>query len=453
MKKLLLIFLALCIVFSFGALTTFARGGKDDAGPDETAPTAGGKKFEGVTLKIFANSHEPMLKANKWSVDVVKEKFGITLLMDEAAYGVQLQKATDAFIAGTGQYDIVVAAHQWTGGWYEAGYIEALDPFIAKDPDFDKSIYVEKAYKINSTFAGKQVGLPFNMEGRLMFYRKDIFKQEGLKVPTNLQEWVKVVKYFDANRSKFPDGFYGAVYMYAVEQGAAYPIEQYWGMFDWDSFNTSNGFWDDNFQNIMDEDKLTESFKFWADMKKYMPPGIETYNLPEAYQAYVDGMTAMTEVWPLTLYGMLLDPANEEIRKNTGVANIGYGLPMSGGWALTMVSSSKNKEAAWEYMKFMASAENDLFFFREYGKGPSVKATYKDPSLEDIYGEWLTNQSEAIAAAVSAGKISTMGEFYGGDFWVFANQTMNGQLEAREGAKMMIKEMSGILERAGYKQK
>jgi ABC-type glycerol-3-phosphate transport system substrate-binding protein len=258
MRKFILVFMAVCVCFSFGVSTVFAKGDK----PEEKATT--GKKFDGVTLKIFANSHAPMLKAVQWSVDVVKEKYGITLLMDEAAYGVQLQKVTDAFVSGAAQYDIIDGAHQWTGGWYEAGYIEALDPFIAKDPDFDKSIYVDKAYKINSTFAGKQVGLPFNMEGRLMFYRKDIFEKEGLKVPTNLKEWVEVVKYFDANRSKYPDGFYGAVYMYAVEQGAAYPVEQYWGLFDWDRFNTSNGFWDDNFQNIMDEDLLTESFKFWA---------------------------------------------------------------------------------------------------------------------------------------------------------------------------------------------
>nr|NIN23439.1 extracellular solute-binding protein [Candidatus Aminicenantes bacterium] len=219
MKKLLLLILTLCICFSLVTFAVFAGGEKEKA-PKEMKE--GGKKFEGVTLRVFANSHEPMLRANKWSVDVVQEKFGITILMDESPYGTQYQKATDAFVAGTGQYDIIVAAHQWTGGWAEAGYLEPLDPFIEKDPEFDPSIYVEKAYRINSTWRGKQVGLPFNMEGRLMFYRKDIFEQEGLKVPTNLNEWLDVVLYFQKNKSKFPDGFYGTVYMYGAEQGPAY---------------------------------------------------------------------------------------------------------------------------------------------------------------------------------------------------------------------------------------
>jgi ABC-type glycerol-3-phosphate transport system substrate-binding protein len=139
-----------------------------------------------------------------------------------------------------------------------------------------------------------------------------------------------------------------------------------------------------------------------------MPPGVEAYNLPEAHQAFIDGKTAMTEVWPLTLYGMLLDPAKEEIRKNTGVADVAIGMPFSGGWAICMVSSCKNKDAAWEYIKFMTSAENDLFFFKEFGKGPSVKSTCTDPSLKAKYGEWLENQGKAIARAVSPGKIATM---------------------------------------------
>ncbi len=420
-------------------------------------PAAAQKKpFDGVTLRVFANSHDPMLKAVKWSIQAAKDQLGIDILMDEAAYGVQYEKATSAFASGAGQYDVIVAAHQWTGGWFEAGYLQSLDSFIKADKTFDPGIYNPKAYSINSTVNGHQIGLPFNMEGRLMFYRKDIFSAEKLKVPTTEAEWLKVVKYFADNRSKmtakYGNDFYGATYMYGAEQGPAYPFSTYWGKFNWKKYHTDNGFWDDKYQNIMDEKLLAQSFKFWQDVMKYMPPGVETFNLPEAYQYFVDGKTAMTEVWPLTLYGMLLDPANDKIRKVTGVANIGYGLPMSGGWAICMTSTAKNKDAAWAYLKLMTSAQEDFESFRDYGKGPSVKATFANPALSAKYGEWLKNQGEAVAAAVSPGKIATMSEFYGGDFWKIADQTMIGKISADEGAKQMVKELDGILDRAGYKQ-
>ena len=438
MKRALILFSVVCLIVVFAI------------------PATAQKKFEGVTLRVFANSHDPMLKAVKWSIPVAKEKLGIDILMDEAAYGVQYEKATSAFASGSGQYDIIVGAHQWTGGWFEAGYLEALDPFIKADKDFDPGIYNPKAYLINSTVNGKQVGLPFNMEGRLMFYRKDIFTAEKLKVPTTEKEWLDVVKYFNTNlnkmRQKYGSDFYGATYMYGAEQGPAYPFSTYWKKFNWNKYKTDNAFWDDKNQNIMDEKLLAESFKFWQDVMKYMPPGVETFNLPEAYQFFVDGKTAMTEVWPLTLYGMLLDPKNDDMRKKTGVANIGYGLPMSGGWAICMTSTAKNKDAVWAYLKLMTSAQADFEFFRDYGKGPSVKATFSNPALAGKYGEWLKKQSEAVAAAVSAGKIATMSEFYGGDFWRIASQTMVGKISAAEGAKQMVKEMDGILDRSGYKQ-
>ena len=107
--------------------------------------------FDGVTLSILANSHEPMLKAVEWSIPVAKEKLGITVQMYQEAYGTEYNKATSAFASGAGQYDLIVAAHQWTGGWFEAGYLESLDPFIKADKTFNASIYNPKAYSINST--------------------------------------------------------------------------------------------------------------------------------------------------------------------------------------------------------------------------------------------------------------------------------------------------------------
>ena len=74
------------------------------------------KRFDGVTLKVFANSHDPMLKAVKWSIPVVKEKFGIDILMDEAPYGTQFDKAMSAFVAHTIHPDVIVGAHQYGAG-------------------------------------------------------------------------------------------------------------------------------------------------------------------------------------------------------------------------------------------------------------------------------------------------------------------------------------------------
>ena len=55
-------------------------------------------------------------------------------------------------------------------------------------------------------------------------------------------------------------------------------------------------------------------------------------------------------------------------------------------------------------------------------------------------------------AAVTPGKIATISEFYGEACWKFADQTMIGKIGVDEGAKQMVREFDGVLERAEYKQ-
>ena len=71
MKKVSVLLLAALLCMA--AAPVFAGGGKE--GTPQPAAGAGGRPFEGVTLRIFANSHEPMLRAVKWSVPVVKKNW------------------------------------------------------------------------------------------------------------------------------------------------------------------------------------------------------------------------------------------------------------------------------------------------------------------------------------------------------------------------------------------
>ena len=58
---------------------------------------------------------------------------------------------------------------------------------------------------------------------------------------------------------------------------------------------------------------MVEAFQYWQDRLNDMPPGVESYNLPEAYQFYLDGK-AHDRGMAAYPYGMLLDPANADLR-------------------------------------------------------------------------------------------------------------------------------------------
>ena len=72
------------------------------------------------------------------------------------------------------------------------GWIEPLDEYL-KDPDFDWDDFSSapmEQIKIKSD--GAIGALPLYSSVQLMFYRKDVFEEKGVKVPTNYDELLDV---------------------------------------------------------------------------------------------------------------------------------------------------------------------------------------------------------------------------------------------------------------------
>ena len=70
--------------------------------------------------------------------------------------------------------------------WYEAGYAENLNDYIAA-ANYDLSGFVgmESNYKFND----EQVSLPFRSDFEILFYNKDLFDAAGVAYPTNDMSW------------------------------------------------------------------------------------------------------------------------------------------------------------------------------------------------------------------------------------------------------------------------
>ena len=70
--------------------------------------------------------------------------------------------------------------------WYDAGYAENLNDYIA-GASYDLSGFVgmEANYCVN----GEQIALPFRSDFEILFYNKDLFDAAGVEYPTNDMTW------------------------------------------------------------------------------------------------------------------------------------------------------------------------------------------------------------------------------------------------------------------------
>ena len=404
------------------------------------------KRFDGVTLHILTMQHEPIKQSIIKSVARAKAELGITILVDEGEYTTTKQKTVNAALANTGQYDVTTMAQQWTGEFQKGKYIVALDPYLAKDPAYKNAL--GQSVLAQAAFGGKQWGIPFASEITLRFYRTDILKKENLDPPTDWDKYWKIVKYFNKN-PKYKD-FYGAGEMYARDQGYLIGwLNRYWQNYKWSSAKTANGFWDANYKNCFDKAAFIEAVNNAKELYKYMPEGVLSFSLPEALDYFIKGNCATVLLWAAGMGNASEDPNKSEVVGKVAAVPA-PGVPFSASWHLTIASASKNKDAAWEYIRWLTTPENDIGFWLDNGKTPSLTATYDKPEAKKLY--YIGALKDALKVSRNCGNIEAMEDFYGGDLFPTAMDGVLGKATPEVTADKVSKLISVLLEKSGHPQ-
>ena len=404
------------------------------------------KRYDGVTLHILSMQHEPIKQSIIKSIPRAKAELGITIEVDEGEYTTTKQKTVNAALAKTGQYDITTMAQQWTGEFQKGKYIVALDDYLAKDPAY-KSAFVPSILA-HTAFGGKQWGVPFATEVTLRFYRTDILKKENLEPPSDWDKYWKIIKYFNKN-SKYKD-FYGGGEMYARDQGYLIGwLNRYWQNYKWSSRKTANGFWDDQYKNCFDKAAFVEAVNNAKELYKYMPEGVQAFSLPEALDYFIKGNCATVLLWASGMGN-----ASEDADKSEVVGKVAAvpspGVPFAASWHLTIASASKNKEAAWAYIRWLTTPENDIGFWLENGKTPSLAATYDKPEAKKLY--YIGTLKDALKISRNCGNIEAMEEFYGGDLFPAAMDGVVGKTTPEVAADKVSILISALLVKSGHPQ-
>src|SRR5690242_16196335 len=80
------------------------------------------------------------------------------------------------------------------GELVDAGYLAPLDDYLSKWDDW--KMYPD-AVKQGVTYKGKVYGIPYGLDTRFLYYRKDVFTQAGLDPnwqPKNVQDIIDTAK-------------------------------------------------------------------------------------------------------------------------------------------------------------------------------------------------------------------------------------------------------------------
>ena len=152
----------------------------------------------GVTLRALVYPY-PVTKAIRDMLPEYEKQTGVKVEWEEAPFSEALSKQMAELIARTDRYDIFTISNKFVGAEAGTGQLLALDDLIAKaGAALDWQDFIPKQRQMFA-YKGKPYGIPLSSNILMCAYRKDVFDQEGIKVPplgTSFThgEWLSIVK-------------------------------------------------------------------------------------------------------------------------------------------------------------------------------------------------------------------------------------------------------------------
>lgn len=319
-----------------------------------------GKPYDGTELNfLICCATAPQFAALNARGTEFTELTGITVNWADAPFGEFQTKIIAEVTAGSPAFDLIAYVDAW--GPSIENYLEPLDGYIERD-GWDLENYPPSYLGAGQGYLnGVQYGLPLRGHPFMMFYREDIFADLGLDAPTT---WAELEAAGDA---------INAAGLTNAEGSSIQPISIYYGinagqnLFVWESLLWSNGgdIFDADFNPVFNDELGVEATQRYIDLlnKGYTGAGSVAYNEQEANAEYNQGRAAMfIGWWWMYSRGANCEANPAEVCENAGFAPVpgwaGKGASSYGYiWPVAINKFSRNKDAAWEYMKFFLNEE------------------------------------------------------------------------------------------------
>ena len=307
-----------------------------------------GKPYEGTKLNILSvvtpQFDGLMLRDKEFT-----ELTGIETEWTFIPFGSLQEKINAEGIAQSGTFDVVNYLDSW--GPPNAHWLMPIDDLMARD-GISMDRYPE-AFARSAQYDGKTLGFPLRAHPQLLFYRKDLIPEP----PTSWEEVIEVGKKLKETN---PD--IAPLALYYNNDGNRQ------NLFIWLNFLWAAGgdvFNDDCTPAWTSEEALqaTEDYIALHTVHEITNPNSVAFVEQDARQSFQQGNSAMMPVW-WWAYSPMTNPEQSVLTKE----QVGFvGMPSYKGqtktYAISMPFSiseySENKEAAWEFMKWLSNPEMD----------------------------------------------------------------------------------------------
>ncbi|MFA6469434.1 MAG: sugar ABC transporter substrate-binding protein [Bacteroidota bacterium] len=301
------------------------------------------------------------------------------------------EKLLTAF-AGGSTPDVCQLGNTWLPEFTVLNSLEPLEPFVQQSALTDlKDIFpgVLKTNILDSVL----FGIPWYVDTRLVYYRKDILKQAGYaEFPKTWKDVLKASKIIQ-QQAKAKNTVCYPFFLPTNEWVPAIVLGMQSG---------GNFLKDKDSQGNFKGKQFTSAFTLMSEIyrQEYSPSGMQL--ITNLYNSFSDGLIAMyiTGPWNIGEFSRRIAPELQNEWMTAPMPSMdslspGVSLPL--GTSLAIFRKSEHKGAAWKLIEFLTSVEQSIEFYKITGNLPPRRSAWQDSALaSNIYIKAFYQQLQRV---------------------------------------------------------
>lgn len=321
--------------------------------------------YEGVTLRALGLAGTAWNPAVEQFAKEFSEQTGATVEWDFQPWEQTMPKLQADLAAGTPQYDIFCNDIEFQYTIYPS--LMPLNDMIEAS-GYDMEGFFEPIYKYGEGVAGGQAGvrygLPIRVGASWVFYRTDLIESFP-------DTWAAYDETLAANTG---NGAYGLSFAGVPAQLVKLFLARFW--------SRGGALLSPTWEPLVNDENGVEALtQLKAEMEAYAPPGILGWDNPDASNAFLNGDTAVLEGWASFILPNLNNPDASKIVDKWTVGK----YPENGTGNFTqhnfcIFNTSKNPQAAFDYIAYCTGPDNALRLLNEYNEESPRKTAWLDPA-------------------------------------------------------------------------
>ena len=359
---------------------------------------------------------------------------GLKVKVQQLPWTAAHEKLLTAF-AGDATPDLCQLGNTWIPELVALNALEPLDRYVAASPIVDADDYFAGIWDTNRV-DGKLYGVPWYVDTRLMFYRRDLLRHAGFSSPPrSWQEWTEMLAAIE--RQAAPDRYaillplneFEPLLALALQQGEPLLREDgRWGNFRGAGFRRALEFYLEMFQ------------RGWA-------PAVASAAISNVWNEFGRGRFVFFVSGPWNI-GELQRRLSSEQQDTWMTAPLpgpdGPGASIAGGSSLVVFRASRHQETAWRLVEFLSQPAVQRRFHALTGDLPPRRTTWKDPGLAaDVHARAFREQLERVEPAPKVPEWERIAS----EMRLVAERVVHGQLSVGEAARELDARADRILEK------